>query len=438
MGKIAWHNWGKNVEMGLLWLTLIMLPWQLRHTLMFAEVNGGYFEYGSWQLYASDVAMLLLIVVGLIVGGRKMLRPLPSKISLPLLSALVWMTVTVTWAVDKPAVLMTAAHWWLMMLWCTYLVNRVKRWEEIIWPLLVGAVIQAGVGMAQYSTNHSLGLNWLGESVLDPIQPGASVVELDGFRKLRAYGLMPHPNLLGGWLAAILAMTGLLAAELRKRWQWWLMLGMTVVITLGAVWSFSRIAWLAIAAVVLVLMYAGWRVRQTKWLWLAAVIGLSAGIALAVQPQYVGVRFTPSANLEQQSLQERKLGFEYWRKIVSQNPNLGVGLDNYAINLVGLEPGQGSWWYAPVHNIYLLWTAELGSFGMAIWVWAIAAIMMWVWQRKHTIGVWLASLPLAVWLILGVTDHWPVSLQQGQILLFLALALIILASKRMIGTEQEE
>jgi hypothetical protein len=42
------------------------------------------------------------------------------------------------------------------------------------------------------------------------------------------------------------------------------------------------------------------------------------------------------------------------------------------------------------------------------------------------------------WLVLGMTDHWPVSLEQGQILFFLALALIILGSKRIIGTEQEE
>jgi O-antigen ligase len=438
MRKAMWHNLGEKLEVGLLWLSLILAPWQLRHTVMFAWLGGGYFEYGSWQIYASEVAILMLLITGVVVAGRQVVRPLPQKINLSIGTALIWMTVSATWASDRQLALVTVAHWWLLYLWCTYLVNRVKRVEQIIWPLMVGAVIQAGIGVAQYVVNHSIGLNYLGESILNPTQPGASVVELDGFRKLRAYGLMPHPNLLGGWLVMTLAAVGLIVKAIRSQWQWWLLGAMVALTSIGMVLSFSRIAWAAGLLIIVALLSLGWWLKEKKWLWLAGLILLVGLMTLGSQYKYVANRFDLSANLERQSVEERELGFDNWRQVVSLRPNVGVGLGSYAPVLTQLVPGKGAWWYAPVHNIYLLWTAELGSLGVAIWVWVIASIGIWMWQRRRRSLAILASLSLVTWLVLGMTDHWPVSLEQGQILFFLALALIILGSRRIIGTEQEE
>jgi O-antigen ligase len=202
--------------------------------------------------------------------------------------------------------------------------------------------------------------------------------------------------------------------------------------------SFSRIAWAAGLLIIVALLSLGWWLKEKKWLWLAGLILLVGLMTLGSQYKYVANRFDLSANLERQSVEERELGFDNWRQVVSLRPNVGVGLGSYAPVLTQLVPGKGAWWYAPVHNIYLLWTAELGSLGVAIWVWVIASIGIWMWQRRRRSLAILASLSLVTWLVLGMTDHWPVSLEQGQILFFLALALIILGSRRIIGTEQEE
>ena len=47
----------------------------------------------------------------------------------------------------------------------------------------------------------SLGLQDLGEHLLNPVISGVSIVTADGVRLLRAYGLSDHPNILGGCLA---------------------------------------------------------------------------------------------------------------------------------------------------------------------------------------------------------------------------------------------
>jgi len=437
MAKTTLFNLGLKIEAVLLWLSVFLLPWQLRHTIFFASVNGGYFEYGSWHVYVTDIVILMLLVVGVLVSGRRVLQPLAPAIGLPLLMMLLWMTITIFWATDKSVALVNVIHWWLFYSWCVYLVNRVKRIEQILWPLVVGTVFQAGWGTAQYIVNHSLGLNWLGESVLDPTKPGVSVVELAGFRHLRAYGLLPHPNMLGGILVAGATSAVLLIKSQLARWQWVALWLGGMIISAGVALSFSRAAWLMLLVILLAAGVVGaWQKNGRKLMAVGLMLLTFMGV-LASQRQYVTVRFDLSASLERQSVEERRLGFVEWRKIITQYSNQGVGLGNYTMALIKIEPNREAWWYAPVHDIYLLMTGELGAFGMAVWIWLIVMLGKLVWTKRRKLAMWEAATPLLVWLGLGLTDHWPFSLQQGQLLFFLALALIILTSRSMIGGEQE-
>jgi cytochrome c len=82
------------------------------------------------------------------------------------------------------------------------LVNAPLRQGLIVWPLVAGMIIQGAVGVPQFLFGHTLGLEWLGETVADAASPGVSVVMTGVQRWLRAYGLTPHPNILGGLLMA--------------------------------------------------------------------------------------------------------------------------------------------------------------------------------------------------------------------------------------------
>jgi len=62
------------------------------------------------------------------------------------------------------------------------------------------SVVQSLIGIIQFLIQHSLGLSWLKESIISPQLTGVAKIILDGHLYVRAYGLFPHPNMLGGFL----------------------------------------------------------------------------------------------------------------------------------------------------------------------------------------------------------------------------------------------
>ena len=422
--------WQDKAEAILLWLAIFLMPWQWRHTFLLADIGGEYFEYGSLHLYASDVAIILLLVVWLsrVIGKRIDIGP--KLISWPLLAFLVWSSVSALWAVDTFVALATAAHLWLFFGFYLYLVNEVRDITRIFWPLLWSVVWQGLWGITQFVTNSSLGLNWLGESVLNPSQAGVPVMELDGVRQLRAHGMMPHANVFGGWLAAVLSVLlywfSVSKHPIIKR----MIIATLGLLAMAVALAFARGAWL-VFGLVLIGIWLFWALGGLKKkLWAVAGVGLMFLLVLLTQYPYVVSRFDADNRLEQISAEERLAGVGMWQKIFGQYSIRGAGLGNYTQAIRLTEPEQPSWWYQPVHNIYLVISGELGIIGLAIWFWLVGAISVLIsriWRAGRSLVI--LSVPMGALLLLGLVDHWPATLQQGKILLFFALALIIIGNR---------
>ena len=67
--------------------------------------------------------------------------------------------------------------------------------------IIISGFIQALVGITQFFLQHSIGFLWLKESIISPDMPGVAKIIFNGQSYIRAYGLFPHPNILGGFLA---------------------------------------------------------------------------------------------------------------------------------------------------------------------------------------------------------------------------------------------
>src|SRR5690606_22415668 len=109
---------------------------------------------------------------------------------------------------------------------------------------------------------------------------GVSIVQAEGVRRLRPYGLLPHPNMLAGFLTG-----GLLAAGAwvfsRRLVLWWL----GTAVSLFGLWAlgltFSRAAWGGLLAGALVTLPLLWRARRRERdAWLLA--GVTLGLALVI------------------------------------------------------------------------------------------------------------------------------------------------------------
>ena len=108
------------------------------------------------------------------------------------------------------------------------------------------------------------------------------------------------------------------------------------------------------------------------------------------------------------------IAYELYRS----SPIIGIGMNNFIVQMSNYpninEPG---FFFQPAHNIYLLLLAEGGIIGLTLLTWLIWKVYMIGLKRKSYI------IPLVAILVLGLFDHYPLTLQQGQLLLALVIGL---------------
>ena len=175
-----------------------------------------YFTYDHALFFLSDALVLLAVVIWLILSLRGAAKRRRSNLHLcegiassqkPLLAMtsilFLLSSLSILWSSDWRTSLYIALHLWLIFLLILCLRDRRDLWKTVMLGLCGALIIQiiAGfIGFASQSTAFVAPLDTVWPGVLDPSTRGASVVELpDGLRILRAYGTLPHPNILGGF-----------------------------------------------------------------------------------------------------------------------------------------------------------------------------------------------------------------------------------------------
>lgn len=448
-------SWQEKINRYCLWLAVAVVPWQLRHILIWANHQGEFFEYASISFYLSDILIVLVLLTWLFIPQKSKFTFGPGVVTWPLSLLIIWMWVSVwysqfttgNWLVGVN----NAVHFSLSYLFYLYLINQVKEIKDITIPLLWGVGIQAVIAIGQYLTNHSLGLKYLGESVLDPAVLGIPVVMIDGVRHLRAHGTLPHANILGGYLAASLPWVLMLYVTIKNGWRRWLVWGVMVAGVTALLFSFSRTAWLA-GGVALIIWWAGefyYRHRRWGWPgWLAGII--ICGVMLS---QYLAILSRVDTNniaLERESVVSRVEQLNQFQSIYNKYAWTGVGIGQYTLYLEKQDLGAVGWhydsslpgwaynlshqvWdYQPVHNLWLMVLAELG------WVGEILFILLllgtgWVGLRliiqQKELAIFTATIAFLAVLLLGLFDHYLWTLQPGRLILFLSIGMIVVLNQ---------
>jgi O-antigen ligase len=106
-------------------------------------------------------------------------------------------------------------------------------------------------------------------------------------------------------------------------------------------------------------------------------------------------------------------------KMFSEKPLLGIGLNNFSLELPQKNLGQPSYWrLQPVHNIFLLSLSETGLAGfLALFLLCYLAIKKASPKRGYALAALLFVL------LTGFFDHYWLTLQQNQLLLAITLGL---------------
>ena len=263
-----------------------------------------------------------------------------------------------------------------------------------------------------------LELKWPG--ILDPSMPGSTVVEsADGTRFLRAYGTLPHPNILGGFtLLTLLGPASLVFAS--KRAGHPALIPVALGMSLLAL-TFSRSAWLGMVffSLVLILKSKFLDRKRLALLLLTAAVGFA--ITLLPYLQLVQAR---TVNIASDSEKFSFIGRAWLNQealqMIRAYPLTGAGLGSFIIEL-SQRAGEG-YIIEPVHNIPLLVGAELGIIGILLVIALSVSIASGIVTAQTPYSI-LASAALAGFGIISLFDHYLWTIAPCRLMLGLALGL---------------
>ena len=423
----------KIVEYGF-YLFVFLLPWQTRWLWHEGILNGGYWEYGSFSLYATDIILLAILFLSLSIRHGKSF--VLKSLWVPVIGFWLVCFASIFWSQNKEV------SWYAFIklteaIWLFSLILRIKiSWQAIGVAMISSGLAQAVLGIYQFFSQEVFSNKWLGLASHQPGVLGDFVIETVSGRWLKAYGAFPHPNMLAGFLVVCLLVAAgfLLPRSAEKRGKLWLnILNIVALVTMafGLVLTFSRSAWLVLTLVFLLLFAISlWQKNKQRLKITAAIIItmiLTAFVSVLIIPEVWQTRLT-GGRLETMSGSERVEQYKQSWAMIKDYWYQGTGAGTYTHVLNKLEPALESWQYQPVHNIFLLITTEIGIVGGLIFVLIIFRffqkfICQFKFQQKDN-HWWLAySMSFLALLIIGIFDHYLWSLSFGLLFFWLILGL---------------
>lgn len=418
----------------LFYVTIFLLPIQTRYIFNEDVV----LEYWRWSVYGIDILVVLLMIMSFF-GNQKInsQKTDNKKLFHCCITTLliIYSFASIIWAPDKlislyKSLIILEA---IALAWIITKTNISRASLSI--AFISGVVFQAGVGIWQFVTQEVIGFKWLGIASHVPETLGVSVVEFGDERWLRAYGALPHPNILGGFLViGILFMLGYVLNEkeiiVSKIWIKRNILVYTslVVMAVGLFVTFSRSAWLALfvgISVMTVIVVRSKESQKVEYAKAVFVFLISLFLISFLYWPIVNARLTGGSRLEVKSKIERISSIKDGWEIIQNNWVLGVGAGNYTKELKRKYPNQQIHFYQPVHNTWLLILAEHGIIGFGLILFLCFYVFMFLKKKNSEISEasWAVSCSL---LIITLFDHYLFSIHAGLLFTGFVIGLIFL------------
>lgn len=380
----------KRAEQGLLFLTILFLPTQLGKHFWpeFSYVYSLPIDYLSPTIYFWDILVLALWIIFLKSGKHI------NRLALSLFYFFI-LTQALSLLSTKANIgtgLVRLEQYLTAGLFGVYIASQnLKEVKQIIfWGLTASAVGESILAIGQFLKGYTLGFWIFGERSFTLSTPGIAKFDFYGEEFLRPYATFPHPNVLAGFLIITLLILLLVRPKAKRILASLIILlsGLVVLLTVSRV------------AIVAVVISSAALIKGKKR------ILIIAGVAILLPVLFT--RFSSLMNYDNLTFVRReqlsKTALVLWLK----SPILGVGLNNFipsGANLLLVGPSR---FLQPSHNIFLLSLSETGIIGL---IGLISLIGYPIFKRRFLI-IW------GIIILLGLFDHYFLTLPQGYRLLF--------------------
>lgn len=411
----------KPFEKALFLLFIFTIPVQLGKHFWpsFSFINGIRIDYLSPILYVSDILIALLFIVSFLRLKKQLFSFLFSPLSLMFLLVFI---VGLFYAVSPYALIFGILKFVEVSFLGFYVAKSVKKdiKTPLFFVLLLGSLVEIIILFFQFFSQHSLGgpFYFLGERTFNSSTIGIATFNLAGKLFLRPYGTFPHPNVLAFYLFFVFTLI-LFAWQAKEKIFPVLKTVILLFLLLGIILTFSRI--------IILLTFCNlsiWFFKQkikNKRLWF-----IPGFILLILLTCALFSRFTSSI------VKDSLLRFDLIKISIStfsNYPFFGVGLNNFYYHEILYQKTINPTLLQPVHNIYLLWLVQTGIVGLipaGLFVRKTAREALLKFRSKkfdvsfnNSIIILLVSSA-----IVGLFDHYLLTLQQGQILLMFLIGFV--------------
>jgi len=362
----------------------------------FAKVEGVRIDYLSPTLYVTDL-LILFLFLSWVISQKKF-----SISNFQIIFA-AFIIIGIIFSKSLGAGLYGLLKF-LEFIFLGFYVSNIKnlKLRNILFLLSLGIIFESFLALSQYLNQGSLGglFYFFGERMFNPQTPGIANASINGQLILRPYGTFPHPNVLAGYLVIVMT---LIIFNCKK-----ILYSLTLLI--GTVALFLTLSRVAIILWVLILGF--FLIR--KFIILALVSLLLFVLITPLGLRFTGMRLTDESIVIREELAKSSL------LMIKKSPLLGVGINNFLVNLPNTQKSNNSSLVIqPVHNIFLLVLSETGIVGFYFFVWFLIKTYQNIRFGKN----YLIIYPLSLILILGMFDHYFLTLQQGQLLFSFILGL---------------
>lgn len=319
-----------------------------------------------------------------------------------------------------------------------YIVSTKVGISDVVFPLALSIGYSSVIAIIQFIFQRSLGgVFWfIGERSFSIDTPGIARFPLcPSFTTfctllLRPYGTFPHPNVLGGYISVFSPLIlYYLFQKPRSNAMTWIYRAVLSVGFAALLLTFSRSAWVMALCTVALSLAVFLQMRSTARKAVAPRLLIAIFLCIGITLGAMTYIFHPAAGDESvtRRIELQHAAISMWQHA----PIVGVGLGNFLVELPTYTHMRHPNFLQPVHNVGLLVAAELGIFGIS------SLGILFVWMIKHTHALFsrvsksrvlvesLYLLPLFLLILLGAIDHYPATLQQGQLMSTLIIALYI-------------
>lgn len=380
---------------------LILLPTQLGKHFWpdWSFYYGVRIDYFSPTIYLTDLLVGLIFLIDL----PKIVRDFKLKnlAKLAIIVSLVFLNVFYSYS---PSLTL---YKWIKILEIGFVVfwiaKRIKNKELHIFAyiLLMPIFYESILLSWQFINQASIGglWYWIGERHFISTTIGIANTIIFGELVLRPYGTLPHPNVLGGFLAVCLSYIVYYFPWKRTFFPYISRIIPALIIAIGFGCLFLSLSRSAIfAGVIGMMIIIVHKYKRGLNNWKFGIIGGLAILLIVLPVMNESLSFREMLNVT--ALAE-------W----SNSPIIGTGLGTSPIYKSGLTNFALA--HQPTHNIYFMVFGEVGLVGLISLIWIIGVSIIKSYRKKR----WGVLVALCTLMFLGMFDHYFLTLQQGQLLL---------------------